>query len=135
MGSDFKNDDLVNEFSLLDDYSYRFLQPENATEGRLYIECIPKEDLPIVWSKIIMEVREADYIPVREEYFDEKDNLMRIMNYRDIMEFDGRKIPRIMELIPQDEEGKKTVLEYLEAKFDFPIDEAIFTLRNLRSSI
>jgi outer membrane lipoprotein-sorting protein len=135
MGSDFKNDDLVNEFSLLDDYTYKFLQPDDAKPGRLYIECKPKENLPIVWSKIIMEVREEDYLPVREKYFDEKDNLMRVMNYREITEFDGRKIPKIMELIPQDEEGKKTVLEYLEAKFDFQIDEDIFTLRNLRSTI
>ena len=82
-----------------------------------------------------MEVREEDYLPVREEYFDEKDNLMRVMNYREITEFDGRRIPKIMELIPQDEEGKKTVLTYLEARFDFQIDEDIFTLRNLRSSI
>ena len=135
MGSDFKNDDVVNEFSLLDDYSYQFVQPENPEPGFLYVECIPREDLPIVWSKILMKVREADYIPVKEEYFDEKNNLMRVMNYKEISDFDGRKIPKIMELIPQDEPGKKTVLKYIEAKFDFQVDKNIFTLRNLRSSI
>jgi outer membrane lipoprotein-sorting protein len=135
MGSDFKNDDVVNEFSLLEDYSYQIIQPENPESGYLYVECIPREDLPIVWSKILMKIREVDYIPVKEEYYDEKDNLMRVMNYKQITEFDGRKIPKIMELIPQDEPGKKTVLIYIDAKFDFPIDKDVFTLRNLRSTI
>jgi outer membrane lipoprotein-sorting protein len=135
MGSDFKNDDVVNEFSLLEDYSYQIIQPENPESGYLYVECIPREDLPIVWSKILMKIREVDYIPVKEEYYDEKDNLMRVMNYKQITEFDGRKIPKIMELIPQDDPGKKTVLIYIDAKFDFPIDKDVFTLRNLRSTI
>lgn len=135
MGSDFKNDDVVNEFSLLEDYSYQIIQPDSPESGFLYVECIPREDLAIVWSKILMKIREVDYIPVKDEYYDEKDNLMRVMNYKQITEFDGRKIPQIMEVVPQDEPGKKTVLKYIEAKFDFPIDKDVFTLRNLRSTI
>jgi outer membrane lipoprotein-sorting protein len=133
MGSDFNNDDLVNEFSLVEDYTYTLLSPEDKQENRLYIECIPRKDLPIVWGKIILTVRKKDYIPVKEEYYDEKGKLMRIMNYRDITVFDNRKIPAILELIPQDEEGHKTVLRYLTAEFNIGISEDIFTLRNLRS--
>jgi hypothetical protein len=38
-----------------------------------------------------------------------------------------------MEMIPQNEEGHKTIIRYLEAEFDIPLEEDIFTLRNLRS--
>jgi outer membrane lipoprotein-sorting protein len=133
MGSDFTNDDLVDEFSLLTDYTYDLVEPEDAKEGYLYVKCVPKPDRPIIWGHILMQVRQNDYIPVRDEYYDEKGKLMRVMNFRDIKVFDGRKIPSVMELIPQDEKGKKTVLTYLDAKFNIPINESVFSLRNLRS--
>lgn len=133
MGSDFNNDDLVNEFSLIEDYTYSFITPPDADQELLYIQCIPKPDLPVVWGKINLSVREKDYIPVKEEYYDEKGELMRIINYKDITVYDGRKIPAIIELIPQKKEGHKTVLKYLDAKFNIPIDHEIFSLRNLRT--
>jgi outer membrane lipoprotein-sorting protein len=133
MGSDFNNDDLVNEFSLLEDYSYKIVHPPDEESGCIYIETIPKEGLPIVWGHILIIVRESDYIPVQEKYFDEKGKLMRIINYREITDFGGRKIPRILELIPQNEEGKKTVLTYLSLEFDKNVNRDIFSLRNLRS--
>ncbi|MBS1271749.1 MAG: hypothetical protein MAGBODY4_00881 [Candidatus Marinimicrobia bacterium] len=133
MGSDFTNDDLVKEFSLLEDYTFELIEPENAKEGNLYIKSVPKEGKPIIWGKQITKVRESDYIPVREEFYDEKGNLMRVMNFKDITIFDDRKIPAVMEMIPQDEDGKKTVLRYLDAEFNADIDDDIFTLRNLRS--
>jgi outer membrane lipoprotein-sorting protein len=133
MGSDFTNDDLVKEFSMTKDYEYKFVSPENEEDGFLYVQFIPREGKPIVWGKIVIAVREKDYIPVWEKYYDEKDNLMRIMNFKDIKVFDNRKIPAVMEMIPQDEENKKTVIRYSDARFDIKIGEDIFTLRNLRS--
>jgi outer membrane lipoprotein-sorting protein len=133
MGSDFTNDDLVDEFSLLTDYTYELVQPEDAQKGYLYVKCVPKPDRPIIWGHILMQVRQQDYIPVRDEYYDEKGKLMRVMNYREIKTFDGRRIPSVMELIPQDEKGNKTVLTYIDAEFNISIKESVFSLRNLRS--
>lgn len=133
MGSDFTNDDLVNEFSLLKDYDYNFVYPDTAREGSVYIRCIPKENLPIVWKEIVMEVRTKDYLPLKEWYFDEKNQLMRVINYLEIKLMDDRLIPSVMELIPQKEKGKKTILRYIELKFDITLDRDIFSLRNLRS--
>lgn len=134
MGSDFTNDDLVNEFSLLEDYHYEIIHPSDARQDLIYIKCTPRENLPIVWSHITISVRQEDYIPVKEEYYDEKDQLMRIINYKNIKSFDKRKIPSVMELIPQNKEGHKTVLRYLTVEFDISLDKEIFTLRNLHST-
>ncbi len=134
MGSDFTNDDLVKEFSLLKDYRYRLIQPDNAEKGLLYLECIPKKDVPVVWGKVIVAVREADYIPVWEKYYDEKGKLMRIFYFKDIKQFGGKKIPSVMELIPQNKKGHKTVIRYLKAEFNIPLRKDIFTLRNLQST-
>ncbi len=133
MGSDFTNDDLVNEFSYKNDYVYEFQRPENPHEELYYIKCVPKEDLPIVWGRIEMAVRKKDLIPVWEKYFDERGRLIRTLNFKDVRMFGGRRIPAVMELVPVSSEGHLTVLEYISARFDLELNERIFSLRNLRT--
>ncbi len=133
MGSDFTNDDLVKEFSLFDDYTYEFIRPEGALEELVYVNCIPREDLPIVWGNIVVAARDKDHIPVWSKYYDEKGVLMRILKYSDIQDFGGRIIPATLEMIPQNKEGHKTVIRYRKLEFDVPLDDDVFTQRHLRS--
>lgn len=132
MGSDFTNDDLVKESSMLRDYDYRLVSPPGADPGLYHVELTPKKDIPIVWGKIIMTVRKDDYIPVREEYFDEKGTKMRVMDFREITDFGGRSIPAVIELTPLNKEGRKTVIRYIDIRFDVELGDGVFTLRNLR---
>ena len=132
MGSDFTNDDLVRESSLIDDYSYKLITPEQASPELIYIELIPKEDSPIVWGKVVSAVRSSDYLPVWQHFYDEKEKLMRVLNYKDIKSFGSKTIPSVMEMIPQNKEGHKTVVRFLKAEFDSEIDDKIFTRRNLQ---
>ncbi len=133
MGSDFTNNDLVSEFTLLEDYNFELIHPDTAQSGYLYIEAIPKEGKPIVWGKQTITVREEDYIPVRQEYYDESGNLMRVLIYQNIAEFDARKIPAEMIMIPKTREGNRTIIRYLEADFNIDIGGDVFSLRNLRA--
>jgi len=133
MGSDFTNDDLVKEYTFLDDYSFDFVEVENPQEGVAYVKCVPREGLPIVWGHIITAVREKDYIPLWAKYYDEKGQLMREIQYKDIKTLGKRTIPAVMELIPTHKEGQKTIVRYLEAQFNIPVDKDVFTLRNLQS--
>jgi len=71
MGSDFTNDDLVREFTWREDYNFKLIEPEDALEDLLYIQLIPKADLPIVWGKVVLAARREDYIPVWEKYYAE----------------------------------------------------------------
>ncbi len=132
MGSDFTNDDLVQESSLIDDYSYQLITPEDASPELIYIELIPKEDSPIVWGKVVSAVRSSDYLPVWQHFYDEKEKLMRVLNYKEIKSFGSKTIPSVMEMIPQNKEGHKTVVRFLKAEFDSEIDDKIFTRRNLQ---
>lgn len=132
MGSDFTNDDLVRESSLIDDYSYKLITPKDASPDLIYIELIPKEDSPIVWGKVVSAVRASDYLPVWQHFYDEKEKLMRILNYKEIKTFGSKTIPSVMEMIPQNKEGHKTVVRFLKAEFDAEIDDKIFTRRNLQ---
>jgi hypothetical protein len=133
MGSDFTNDDLVKEFTLVDDYTYRFVRPQDAKPDLLYVEFKPNEDLPIVWEKIVLAIEKERLLPVSEWYYGEDDRLMRVMDYKDVKRLGGRLLPSVMELVPQDKGGQKTMLRYLSAEFNIRHPEEVFSLRNLRS--
>jgi len=132
MGSDFTNDDLVKESSLLKDYHHRLMHPENEEPDQYYIELTPKSDTPTVWGKIEITIRKADYIPVTQVYYDEKGRKMREMLFSDARTFGDRTIPSVMEMLPLNKEGQKTVIRYKDINFDEPIDKDVFTLRNLQ---
>lgn len=134
MGSDFTNDDLVRESSMLEDYTYQYVTPEDASPDHLYVQLIPKEDSPIVWGKIIAAVQSKDYIPVWQRFYDEKGNLMRVMNFKEIKTFGDKIAPSVVEMIPQNKDGHKTIVRWLNATFDSDIDDKIFTRRNLQKS-
>jgi outer membrane lipoprotein-sorting protein len=135
MGSDFTNDDLVKEFTFVESYHFEMTVPESPEPGLLYVKCVPKEGLPIVWGFIVLAVREDGYMPVWEKYYDEKGTLAREITFADVRTFGDRRIPATMELVPRNEEGHKTVLRYIEAKFDVALDPAVFTLRNLQGGL
>jgi len=134
MGSDFTNDDLVKEFSLYEDYTYELIDVEGGCEDLYCIKSIPREGLPVVWGHIIIAVRKSDYLPVWQKYYDEKGALMRIWSFSEIKKFGDRKIPSVMEIVPQHKKGHKTIMRYLKAQFDIKVDKDMFSLRHLRSA-
>jgi hypothetical protein len=133
MGSDFTNDDLVKEYTFVDDYTFEPATVENPESGVVYIKCTPREGVPVVWGSVLIEARESDAIPLRERYYDGTGRLMREMVFKDVGSLGGRVIPMTLELVSATKAGQHTVLRYTEASFDRPLDPAIFSLRNLRS--
>jgi outer membrane lipoprotein-sorting protein len=135
MGSDFTNDDLVKEYTFLEDYHFEETTVDESKTGEIYIKCTPKKDRPIVWGYIIVAVSKKDDMPLWQKFYDEKGKLMREMIYRDIKTFGNRTIPSVMELISTSKKGNRTLVRYLEASFNLKIPDDTFSLRNLRSGI
>ncbi len=135
LGSDFTNDDLVKEFTFLESYEFEMTTPDSPEKGLLYVKCIPKEGLPIVWGSVVLAVREDDSMPVWEKYYDEQGRLARDLVFKDVRAFGRRRIPSSLELTPRTKEGHRTVLRYIEAEFDIPLSPDIFTLRNLQRGV
>ncbi len=133
MGSDFTNDDLVKEFSLFDDYTYELTTVEDSSYDLIYINCIPREDLAIVWGNIVIAVQRQGHLPAWQKYYDEKGALMRVLRYSEPKDFGGRLIPATLEMIPITKEGHKTVIRYLKLDFDADVGDDIFSLRHLQS--
>lgn len=131
MGTDFTNDDLVKESSISEDYSSTL---HGQDEKEYEIELIPLEDAAVVWGRILMGVSKEYYLPTRVKYFDEEDELVRILNYMDVKQFGVRFYPTRWVMEPQSEEkaGHQTVIEISEATFDEEISDAYFTKRALK---
>ena len=134
MGSDFTNDDLVKEFSLFEDFTYELMDAEDGSDSLIQVNCIPHEDLPVVWGNIVTAVTKEDSMPVWQKYYSEEGELMRVLRYSDVTNFSGRTIPATMEMIPMNKQGHKTVIRYLKLEFNQKVDAEIFSLRNLRST-
>lgn len=132
MGSDFKNDDLVRESSIVVDYEHNYLGEEDVDGIPCWkLELEPKPEAPVVWGKIIAWI-DKEYNQLKVEYYDEDGYLVNIMNQTDIKQMDDREIPTHLEMIPADEEGKKTEINILSASFDDPIPDSFFSQQNMQ---
>lgn len=133
MGSDFTNDDLVKESTLLDDYNAEFFHPPDEKKIYYYIKLTPKDKHTItVWDKIELIVDKKTLLPVKETYFDSRNRPMRVLTFSDVKKIGTKTIPTVMEMIPLNKEKNKTVIKYLDVEFDIKIPENIFTFRNLK---
>lgn len=133
MGSDFTNDDLVREASIVEDYTHEILADTVIDSQPAWkIKMVPKPDAPVVWGKVIVFITKENYIQRRMEFYDEQEERINVMRLYDIKEMDGRLIPTTLEMIPVNEKGKKTVIQYESIDFNIPIDNSFFSLQNLR---
>ena len=133
MGSDFTNDDLLNESSIVVDYIHKKLGSEVVSGRKCYkIELIPLEDAAVVWGKIYIWISVNDYLWMKAEYYDEDEYLIKTELAYDIKNMDGRIIPAKYELIPADKQGHKTVVVMNEIKFNIPLSNDYFSQQNMK---
>ncbi|MBN2309418.1 MAG: outer membrane lipoprotein-sorting protein, partial [Candidatus Hydrogenedentes bacterium] len=72
-------------------------------------------------------------IPIEAKYFDRKGRLARVLTWDEVKDLGGRRIPSHMTLVPQDKEGQKTEMDYLEIEFDVDVPDSMFSLSELEA--
>ncbi|MFN2395290.1 MAG: outer membrane lipoprotein-sorting protein [Bacteroidales bacterium] len=134
MGSDFTNDDLVQGSSTVDDYDHKLIGKETINGTECYkIEMKPHPETPVVYDKIIYRVSTDSYLPVKIDNYNEFGDLVSTINFSDVQNMGGRDFPTIMEMIPHDKKGHKTILRTHEADFSIQLNESFFSQQNMRS--
>ena len=68
---------------------------------------------------------------LKVEYYDEDQELINQMTGYDMKELGGRLVPSRWEMVPVDEEGKKTIMTYNAMKFDIDIKDSFFSKQNM----
>lgn len=136
MGSDFTNDDLVKESSIVTDYTQKIINDTAIIEGRpcWKIELIPLPNAPVVWGKIYSWIDKKDYIQLRNEFYDEDGQLVNTMISSGIKTMGGKVLASHMEMIPADKtkKGNKTVIDYSFLVFDEVYTDDFFSEQNLK---
>lgn len=134
MGTDFTNDDLVKESSIVEDYEHS-LVGDTLLQGRTcyIVQMIPKPEAAVVWGKLIVCIDKKDYIELHSRFYDEDGSLINVMNASDIKEMDGRLIPTRLVMIPTEKKNQKTDILYKKILFNRPIEDTFFTLDKMRN--
>lgn len=132
MGTDFTNDDLVKESSIVEDYTHT-LAGDGTIEGRACHKVImkPKPEAAVVWGEVRLWIDKKDHLMLRAEYVDEYGELVNTMVAGEVQLLGGRLLPTRMEMIPADKPGQRTVIRYRTITFDQPIPPGFFTTQNI----
>lgn len=133
MGSDYTNDDILKESSVVKDYTHEIIGEESIDERLCYkIKMVAKEDAAVVWGHQIRWIDKKDMLFLKTELYDEDGYLVRTETGSEIKEMDGRIIPSRIELLPAEEKGNKTIIEIKDIKFNITIGENFFSQQNMK---
>jgi outer membrane lipoprotein-sorting protein len=133
MGSDYTNDDILKESSVVNDYDHEIIGEELISDRLCYkIKMVAKEDAAVIWGHQIRWIDKKDFLFLKSELYDEDGYLIRTELGKEIKSMDGRLIPTLLEIIPEEEEGQKTIVEIKEIEFNRPINDNFFSQQNMK---
>ena len=133
MGSDFTNDDMIRESSIVNDYTHQLAGRERVREFDCFkIILTPKEDAAVVWGKVITWISTTDFVEIKTEFYDEDNFLVNTFNGFDIKSFGTRRLATRVEVVPAERPNQKTVTTINNFEFDINIDESFFSQQNMR---
>ncbi len=133
MGSDYSNDDILKESSIVVDYTHQVVG-DDVVEG---IDCyvlnlIPKEDAAVVWGKVKKWISKKEYWQLKTEYYDEDEELIRTEIASEVKQFGDRELPSRIVILPADKPGQKTIIKVTKSNFKVQLKESFFSQQNMK---
>ena len=133
MGTDFTNDDLVKESSIVNEYTHQILGDTTINNSPCYkIQCTPKAETAVVWGKVLLFIDKDSLLEMYVEFYDEESILINTMKSYDVKLMDGRLIPTRFEMIPVDKKNQKTEIIYESILFNRVLSDQFFTLEQMK---
>ena len=133
MGSDFSNKDISKSTDILDQYEHRLIAQSKQDDHTVYtIEAIPHEDAATVWGKEVLIIRD-DFVFLEEQFWDQDNELVKVMQALDIAEMGGRSVARVLRMGKIETPDEWTEMTTSVIEFDIDLPTGIFTLSNLRN--
>jgi hypothetical protein len=133
MGTDFTNDDLVKESSVVNDYDHSIIGDTTIDNRACYIiQMIPKPEAAVVWGKLIICIDKKDMLELHTRFYDEDGVLINTMNSYDVKIMDDRLIPTRFEMIPANKKNQRTEMIYKRIQYNKPIEDGFFTTERMK---
>jgi outer membrane lipoprotein-sorting protein len=136
MGTDFTNDDLVKESSIIEDYDHTIIGDTSIDNRPCHIiKMTPKPVAAVVWGKVIICIDKKDFLELHSRFYDEDGKLINTMNSYDVKLMHDRIIPTRFEMIPADKKGQKTEMIYKNIEYNKPIQDNFFSVEKMKTLI
>lgn len=130
MGSEFAYEDISSQE--VDKYAYKFLRDEKVNDADTYvIEQLPKYKYS-GYTKIVVWIDKKILRPIKVEYFDRKNSLLKTLTYVGYKKYHTRYYrPEEMRMVNH-QSGKKTNLLWSEYKFGNKFTDQDFDVNALK---
>jgi outer membrane lipoprotein-sorting protein len=127
VGSDFLYEDVSGRSIDLDTHEI----VESPEQDLYKIKNTPKEGTGVDFKYYYIWIDKKNFMPVKAEYYDERDKLYRIVEALEVKDIEGHPTvtrSKASNLVS----GSSTVLEFSNVKYDTGLTDDIFTERYLR---
>jgi outer membrane lipoprotein-sorting protein len=134
MGSDFTNNDLMKQNSIVTDYKHTFAGSEKLNGYTCaVVNLVPLPDAAVVWGKIKMWIIKKNLISLKIEYFDTHNKLIKTETASNIKMMGNRLLPSHMEMISNTKKGHKTIIDIRHQEFNIKgINQNFFSIQNMK---
>lgn len=129
MGSDITNDDMVKQSSIVEDYEPKIIKRE---DNIVTIELTPKENAPVVWGKIVLNIDTATYTSKKDIFYDEEGKEVRYFIYENVKKVGNYYIPTYWRVQSSDISDRYTEIVLEEVEYDTEISDDYFTKSALK---
>ena len=134
LGSDFTNDDMLNESSIVKDYKHILKSMDKIENQECYkIECLPNSNSNVIWGKVILWISKEDYFILKTESYDEDMVLVKTETASEFKKLDDRVLPTKFTIIPANQPGNKTIVETKQMDFNKALDDNFFSQQNMKN--
>ncbi len=131
VGSDFSYEDVSGREPQED--THRLLREEGVGGREAYVvESTPKEPGGAEFSRKVSWVDKATWLPLKEEYYDRRGDLLRVFTADELQAIEGRwtVTRRTMRNV---QSGHRTEVAYADTRYDRRLTPELFTERALRA--
>ncbi|VBB46454.1 Outer membrane lipoprotein-sorting protein [uncultured Paludibacter sp.] len=135
MGSDFTNNDLMKQNSVVTDYSHEFVPEENFENSDCYVVSLkPLPNAAVVWGSIKMWIAKGNMNTLKIEYYDTHQKLIKTEIASNLQMMGGRLLASHMEMISNTKNGNKTIINVKDIQFNIGyINKDFFSIQNIKN--
>jgi outer membrane lipoprotein-sorting protein len=132
MGSDFTYDDLGDR--KLDADTHKLLREETVDGVECYVVESVSKDEDYMYSKTVTWIRKNNFVGMKKEFYDEDEELLKILSIKDLKEIDGIWVITRSEM-ENVQKNHKTTMELSDIKINTGVPSSKFSERMMTRGI
>lgn len=131
LGSDISYEDMTGEKDTLSQYDVQLLRDEVVSGRSCYVLQFDAKTRTVAYPRQVVWVDKETFMVWKGEFSTKAGRLLKEMEVLDIMDVDGRTLPKVTRISDKMKRDSATEMRLTKLDIDIGLDPAIFTLQNL----